>query len=115
MSKLTVRQKRQGAVNVYAVTMVVYVHHQSEKEARSYLTTALGDWACAGALIPKVEFAAVEESSKRFFVREVVYPENLEPPAWGMGPAVDDEEIKEIEAKATAIRKAQRDKEGVTK
>ena len=107
MSKLTVRQKIQKAVNVYAVTMVVYVHHQSEKEAKSYLTTAIEDWACEGELIPMVEFTAIEESPKRFFVREVIYPENLEPPRWGMGPAIDDEsvEIKEIAAKAAAIRK----------
>ena len=88
MSKLTVRQKIQKAVNVYAVTMVVYVHHQSEKEAKSYLTTALEDWACEGELIPMVEFTAIEESPKRFFVREVVYPENLEPSAGGMGSSV---------------------------
>ena len=105
MSKLTLRQKVQKAVNVYAISMVVYVHHQSEKEAKSYMTTAIEDWACEGELIPMVEFTAIEESPKRFFVREVVYPEHLEPPAWGMGPSVEDEEIKEIAAKAAAIRK----------
>lgn len=110
MGKLTLRQKKQKAVNVYAVTMVVYVHHQSEKEAKSYMTTALEDWACEGELIPMVEFTSVEESPKRFFVREVIYPENLEPPCWGMGPSVEDEEIKEIAAKAAAIRKAQEGK-----
>ena len=46
--KLTIKQWRAGAVNVYEVKLTVHVHHQSEKEAQSYVTTALQDWAAEG-------------------------------------------------------------------
>lgn len=78
MSKLTLKQKRGGAVNVYKVEMTVYIHHQSEKEAQSYLYTAMEDWGCNGKIIAGVEMHSAEESNKRFFVSGVVYPEDYD-------------------------------------
>ena len=74
MTKLTLKQKRAGAVNVYEVKLTVHVHHQSEKEVRSYLFTALENWARDGEVITGVQFDSIEESDKRFFVN-VSYPE----------------------------------------
>jgi hypothetical protein len=72
--KLTLKQKRAGVVNVYEVKLTVHIHHQSEKGAQSYLTTALQEWAVNGEVITGVQFDAIEESPKRFFVN-VSYPE----------------------------------------
>ena len=77
--KLTLKQKRAGVVNVYEVKLTVHIHHQSEKEAQSYLTTALEDWARDGGVITGVQFDSVVESPKRFFVPHVTYPENYDP------------------------------------
>ena len=74
MSKLSLKQKRAGVVNVYEVKLTVHIHHQSEKDAQSYLFTALENWARSGEVIAGVQFDSVEESSKRFFV-DVAYPE----------------------------------------
>jgi hypothetical protein len=63
---------------VYEVKLTVHIHHQSEKGAQSYLTTALQEWAVNGVCIPSVQFESIEESSKRFFVDGVVYPENYD-------------------------------------
>jgi len=76
--KLTVKQWRAGAVNVYEVKLTVHVHSRSEKEAQSYVTTALQDWAVDGKAIPSVQFDSVQESDKRFFVPGVMYPENIQ-------------------------------------
>jgi hypothetical protein len=76
--KLTLKQKRAGVVNVYEVKLTVHIHHQSEKGAQSYLTTALQEWAVNGEVITGVQFESIEESSKRFFVDGVVYPENYD-------------------------------------
>ena len=76
--KLTVKQWRAGAVNVYEVKLTVHVHHQSEKEAQSYLTTALEDWAAEGKIIASVQFDSVQESGKRIFAPGVMYPENYD-------------------------------------
>jgi hypothetical protein len=76
--KLTMKQKLKGVVNVYEVKLTVHVHHQSEKDAQSYLTTALSEWAVGGEVIAGVQFDSVEESSKRFFASGVVYPENFD-------------------------------------
>ena len=76
--KLTLKQKRAGAVNVYEVKLTVHVHHQSEAEAQSYLTTALQDWAVEGKIIAGMQFDSVQESNKRFFVSGVMYPEGYE-------------------------------------
>ena len=76
--KLTLKQKRAGVVNVYEVKLTVHIHHQSEKEVQSYLTTALQEWAVNGEVITGVQFEAIEESPKRFFVDGVVYPENYD-------------------------------------
>jgi hypothetical protein len=79
MTKLTLKQKKAGAVNVYEVKLTLHVHHQSADEARSYVTTALQEWAVGGMCIPSVQFESIEESNKRFFVNGVVYPENYDP------------------------------------
>ena len=76
--KLTLKQKRAGVVNVYEVKLTVHVHHQSELEARSYVTTALQDWAVNGICIPSVQFDSIEESSKRFFMPATKYPEDFD-------------------------------------
>jgi hypothetical protein len=76
--KLTLKQKRAGVVNVYEVKLTVHIHHQSEKGAQSYLTTALQEWAVSGEVITGVQFESIEESSKRFFVDGVTYPENYD-------------------------------------
>jgi len=78
MSKLTLKQKRAGAVNVYEVKLTVHVHHQSEREAVSYLRTALHEWAVGGEIISDTQVESVAESSKRYFVDGVVYPEDVE-------------------------------------
>jgi hypothetical protein len=78
MSKLTIKQKRGGAVNLYEVKLTVYVHHQSEVEAKGYLYTAMEDWGANGKIIAGVEFESAEESTKRFFVSGVVYPEQFD-------------------------------------
>jgi hypothetical protein len=76
--KLTVKQWRAGAVNVYEVKLTVHVHHQSGAEAQSYLMTALQDWAADGKGIASVQVDSVQESDKRFFVPGVMYPENYD-------------------------------------
>jgi len=76
--KLTVKQFRAGVVNVYEVKLTVHVHSRSEKEAQSYVTTALQDWAVDGKAIPSVQFDSVQESDKRFFAPGVMYPENYD-------------------------------------
>jgi hypothetical protein len=76
--KLGIKQRLKGAVNVYEVKLTVHIHHQSEAEAQSYLTTALREWARNGEIIAGVEFNAIEESPKRFFVPNVMYPEYSE-------------------------------------
>jgi hypothetical protein len=76
--KLTLKQKRAGAVNVYEVKLTVHVHHQSEAEAQSYLTTALQEWAVNGKIIASMQFDSTQESDKRFFVSGVMYPENYD-------------------------------------
>ena len=78
MAKLTLKQKLAGAVNMYEVKLTLYVHHQSAKEAQSYVTTALEDWAVGGQIIAGVQFESIEESSKRFFVPKVMYPEDAD-------------------------------------
>jgi hypothetical protein len=78
MSKLTIKQKRGGAVNLYEVKMTVYIHHESEKEAKGYLYTAMEDWSANSKIITGVEFESAEESTKRFFVSGVVYPEQFD-------------------------------------
>ena len=67
MPKLTLKQKKGGAVNLYEVQMTVLIHHQSEKEAQSYLYTAMEDWAVNCKIIASVEMLSVEESNKRCF------------------------------------------------
>ena len=79
MTKLTLKQKRAGVVNVYEVKLTLHVHHQSADEARSYVTTALQEWAVNGVCIPSVHYDSIEESDQRFFVNGVVYPENYDP------------------------------------
>ena len=74
MAKLSLKQKRAGVVNVYEVKLTVHIHHQSEREAKDYLFTALENWASSGEIITGVQFDSVEESNKRFFVN-VAYPE----------------------------------------
>jgi hypothetical protein len=78
MPKLTLKQKKGDAVNLYEVQVTVYIHHQSEKEATGYLRTALHDWSANGKIIAGVELDSVEESTKRFFVSGVVYPEDFD-------------------------------------
>ena len=78
MTKLTLKQKKAGAVNVYEVKLTLHVHHQSADEARSYVTTALQEWAVNGHCIPSVQFESIEESDKRFFINGVKYPENYD-------------------------------------
>lgn len=77
MTKLTLKQKLAGVVNVYEVKLTLHVHHQSAMEAQSYVTTALQEWAVNGKCIPSVRFESVEESDQRFFIRGVVYPEDF--------------------------------------
>jgi len=78
MAKLTVKQKIAGAVNVYAVKVTVYVHHQSEAEAQSYVLDALADWNGGnGRVIPAYHCHSVEESPMRFPLG-VTYPEEVE-------------------------------------
>ena len=78
MAKLTLKQKKGGAVNLYEVQMTVLIHHQSEKEAQGYLYTAMEDWAVNGKIIASVEMLSVEESNKRCFTSGVVYPEDFD-------------------------------------
>jgi hypothetical protein len=78
MSKLSIKQKKAGAVNVYEVKLTLHVHHQSALDARSYVTTALQDWAVNGICIPSVQFDSIQETEKRFFVAGVVYPEDVD-------------------------------------
>ena len=79
MTKLSLKQKLAGVVNVYEVKLTLHVHHQSAKGAQSYVTTALQEWAVNGEVIVGVQFDAIEESPKRFFVPHVTYPENYDP------------------------------------
>jgi hypothetical protein len=76
--KLTLKQKKAGAVNVYEVKLTVHIHHRSEAEAVSYLRTALFEWAVDGQIITDMQADSVTESSKRYFVDGVVYPEDVE-------------------------------------
>ena len=78
MAKLTLKQKRGNAVNLYEVKMTVLIHHQSEAEAKSYLYTAMEDWAVNGKIIASVEMLSVEESNKRCFTSGVVYREQFD-------------------------------------
>ena len=76
--RLSIKQKKRGVVNVYEVKMTVYIHHQSEVEAKGYLYTAMEDWGANGAIIAGVNFDGVEVSDNRFFVSKVIYPEQYD-------------------------------------
>ena len=76
--KLSLKKTKRGVVNVYEVKMTVYVHHQSEVEAKGYLYTAMEDWGANGNIIAGVNFDGVEVSDKRFFVSKVIYPEQYD-------------------------------------
>jgi hypothetical protein len=78
MTKLTLKQKKAGAVNVYEVKLTLHVHHRSEAEAVSYLRTALYEWAVEGEIIADMQVDSVAESSKRFFLQSVIYPEDFD-------------------------------------
>lgn len=78
MSKLTLKQKKGGVVNLYEVKLTVLIHHQSEGEAQGYLYTALADWAVNGKVIASVETNSIEETNKRCFTAGVVYPEQFD-------------------------------------
>ena len=78
MAKLTLKQKRGGAVNLYKVQLTVMIHHQSEGEAQGYLYTALSDWAVNGKVIASVDMNAIEETTTRCFTSGVMYPENFD-------------------------------------
>ena len=78
MSKLTLKQKRGGAVNLYEVQLTVLIHHQSEAEAQSYLHTALSEWAVNGEIIASMEVNSIKESAARCFTSGVVYPEQFD-------------------------------------
>jgi hypothetical protein len=77
--KLSVKQKKDQVVNVYAVKVTVYVHHQSEAEAQAYVLGALEDWnGGSGRMIPAYHCHSVEESPIRFPL-DVIYPEEWKP------------------------------------
>ena len=63
---------------MYEVKLTVHVHHRSEAEAVSYLRTALYEWAVEGEIVADMQVDSVAESSKRYFVDGVVYPEDIE-------------------------------------
>jgi hypothetical protein len=72
--KMSIKEKRAGVVNVYAVTFTVHVHAQSASDAESYIKTAIEDWAAQGKKIPSILVQSVTESSIRFHVDGVKYP-----------------------------------------
>lgn len=72
--KLSAKDIKAGAVNVYAVTLTVHVHHQSAAKAQSYIETAIDDWAANGKAIPSILINSVTESPIRFHVSGVKYP-----------------------------------------
>jgi hypothetical protein len=72
--KLSVKDIKAGAVNVYAVTLTVHVHHQSAAKAQSYIETAIADWAVNGKVIPCLLINSVTESPVKYHVSGVKYP-----------------------------------------
>lgn len=74
---MTIKQRKAGATNVYAIDMTVYVHAQNKDAATSYLRTALKDWAGSGKLIGATEVHDVQESAMRFY-GPAIYPEEVE-------------------------------------
>ena len=72
--KLSVKDIKAGAVNVYAVTLTVHVHHQSAAKAQSYIETAIADWAIDGKVIPCLLINSVTESPVKYHVSGVKYP-----------------------------------------
>jgi hypothetical protein len=72
--KMSIKDKRAGAVNVYAVTFTVHVHAQSASDAESYVKSAIEDWAVRGKKIPSILVQSVNESNIRFHVDGVKYP-----------------------------------------
>jgi hypothetical protein len=72
--KLSVKDIKAGAVNVYAVTLTVHVHHQSAAKAQSYIETAIADWAVDGKVIPCLLINSVTESPVKYHVSGVKYP-----------------------------------------
>lgn len=74
---LTIKQRKAGAVNVYAINMTVYVHAVNSAHAESYMKTAIKDWAGDGKLIGATEVHDVQESAIRFY-GPAIYPEEVE-------------------------------------
>ena len=77
--KLSAKQKKDQVVNVYAVKVTVYVHHQTEADAQAYVLDALYDWnGGGGRVIPAYNVHSVEESTMRFPI-DAIYPEEWTP------------------------------------
>lgn len=74
---MTIKQRKAGAANVYAIDMTVYVHAQTKDAATSYVRTALKDWAANGSVIGASVVREVKESNVRFY-GSVIYPEEVE-------------------------------------
>jgi hypothetical protein len=72
--KMSIKDKRAGAVNVYAVTLTVHVHAQCASDAESYIKSAIEDWAVRGKKIPSILVESVTESRIRYHVDGVKYP-----------------------------------------
>lgn len=70
---MSVKERRAGAVNAYAVTLTVHVHAQSASDAGSYIEAAIEDWAAKGRKIPAILIQSVTESRTRFHVDGVKY------------------------------------------
>jgi hypothetical protein len=71
------RHKKEGAVNVYAIDMTVYVHAQTKLAATTYIRVALKDWAAHGNAIGASIVRDVKESDVRFY-GGILYPEDVE-------------------------------------
>lgn len=74
---MTIKQRKAGAVNVYAINMTVYVHAVNSAGAKSYMQTAIKDWAGDGKFIGATEVHDVQESAIRFY-GPAIYPEEVE-------------------------------------
>jgi hypothetical protein len=76
--KLSIKERRAGAVNVYAVTLTVHVHAQSAADAGSYIESAIAEWAAHGRKIPSILIQSVLESPIRYHIEGVTYPTEKE-------------------------------------
>ena len=66
MPRLTVKQRLAGKTQAFEVTVRLSILHQSERDARGYIDTMIGEWSAKGRIIPCYKVLETTESDTLF-------------------------------------------------